>query len=359
MSTSAASGPGAQPKVRLPRDARVLVIVIARIGDTLMMTPVLRALRGAVPDGQLVCMAHPTRIDVLRNLPYLDDLVPIEKKRAALMGRLPRQRFDYAVVNATDAAVLEYALRVSDRVVAHEQADAAINARLWRIAASGEGTHHGVDDRLLLLEPFDIAPAGMRLDYVVSADEARHAEAWLAARGAPVSGDASFLVGLQMAGFRTEPFRRWPTASFAALCDRIAAVRPGARFIVLGDKYDVPEAEALRRSLGERVVIAAGQLDLRESAAILARTSLYIGVDTGPTHLAGALGLPMIGLYFCRCPGALLAPLEHPAFLEVIEHPRSLAQCDDSASMAEIPVDRVWAAVEHFFRWRAGQRPAA
>jgi heptosyltransferase-3 len=348
---------GTEPKVRLPRDARVLVIVIARIGDTLMMTPVLRALRAAIPDGELVCMAHPTRIAVLEGLPYLDDLVPIEKKRASLMGRLPRRRFDYAVVNATDTAVLEYALRVADRVVAHKQADPAINARLWRIAASGEGTHHGVDDRMLLLEPFDVAPAGRRLDFVVSTDEAEKAEAWLAGRGVAVGRDATLLVGLQMAGFRTEPFRRWPTASFASLCERIAAARPGARFIVFGDKYDIPEAEALRQALGARVVIAAGQLDLRESAAVLARTNLYIGVDTGPTHLAGALGLPMIGLYFCRCPGELLAPLDHPAFLEIVEHPRSLEQCDDSASMSEVSVDRVWAAVENFLRWRARQRP--
>jgi heptosyltransferase-3 len=359
MTAAAANGAASAPKVRLARDARVLVIVIARIGDTLMMTPVLRALRAAIPDGELVCMAHPTRIDVLRNLPYLDELVTIEKKRAALMGRLARRRFDYAIVNATDAAVLEYALRVADRVVAHKQADPAINARLWRIAASGEGTHHGVDDRLLLLEPFDLAPAGKRLDYVVSADEARDAGKWLAERGVPLRGGAPFLVGLQMAGFRTEPFRRWPTASFAALCERIAVAQPDARFVVFGDKYDVPEAEALRRTLGERVVVAAGQLDLRESAAILARTSLYIGVDTGPTHLAGALGLPMIGLYFCRCPGALLAPLEHPAFLEIVEHPRTLERCDDTASMAEVSVDRVWAAVENFFRWRAGERRGA
>ncbi len=359
MTAPAAPGPEAPPKVRLPRDARVLVIVIARIGDTLMMTPVLRALRAAIPDGELACMAHPTRIAVLEGLPYLDALAPIEKKRAPLLGRLPKRKFDYAVVNATDAAVLEYALRAADRVVAHKQADAAINARLWRVAASGEGTHHGVDDRMLLLEPFELAPAGKRLDYVVSADESRRAEEWLAARGAAAPGQKSFLVGLQMAGFRTEPFRRWPTASFAALCRRIAAVRPEARFIVFGDKYDVPEAEALRTSLGDRVIVAAGELDLRASGAILARTSLYIGVDTGPTHLAGALGVPMIGLYFCRCPGALLAPLEHPSFLEIVEHPRSLAQCDESASMAEVTVDRVWAAVENFLRWRASGRPSA
>jgi len=77
---------------------------------------------------------------------------------------------------------------------------------------------------------------------------------------------------------------------------------------------------------------------------VLAGLDLYVGVDTGPTHLAGALGIPMVALYHCRHRGSLLAPLDHPA-LTVIEHPAADADCTPQREMAEIGVDRVWDAV--------------
>ena len=70
------------------------------------------------------------------------------------------------------------------------------------------------------------------------------------------------------------------------------------------------------------------------------KLDLYIGVDTGPTHLAGALGVPMIGLYHCLHRGKWLAPREHPN-LVVLEHPASDTECSAQRSMSEIGVDQV------------------
>ena len=69
----------------------------------------------------------------------------------------------------------------------------------------------------------------------------------------------------------------------------------------------------------------------------MAELDLYIGVDTGPTHSAGALGIPMVALYHCAYPGRNLAPLQHPA-CAVIEHPLTGRSVDTAASMADIPV---------------------
>ena len=84
----------------------------------------------------------------------------------------------------------------------------------------------------------------------------------------------------------------------------------------------------------------AGKLSLRESGAVMQNLDLYIGVDTGPTHLAGALGVPMIGLYHCLHRGKWLAPREHPN-LVVLEHPASDTECSAQRSMSEIGVDQV------------------
>src|SRR5476651_1655818 len=67
----------------LSPDARILVICVARVGDTLLATPALRALRAAVPRGSLTVLAHPKRRALLEHLPFIDHLGGIEKHSAS------------------------------------------------------------------------------------------------------------------------------------------------------------------------------------------------------------------------------------------------------------------------------------
>ena len=76
---------------------------------------------------------------------------------------------------------------------------------------------------------------------------------------------------------------------------------------------------------------------------MMACTDLYIGVDTGPTHLFGALQKPMVVLYHPSLPSALYKPLEAPA-LYAIDHPRAGPNATSDIPMAEISVESVWNA---------------
>jgi heptosyltransferase-3 len=151
------------------------------------------------------------------------------------------------------------------------------------------------------------------------------------------------LIGLQMASFPTKAHRDWPVSSFQELMARIAATRAEARFLLLGDAAAAVKAAPLLAACPQQAVLAAGRLSLRQSAALMAELDLYIGVDTGPTHIAGALGIPMVALYHCAYPGRNLAPLQHPA-CAVIEHPLTGKSAATTASMADIPVAAVWQA---------------
>jgi heptosyltransferase-3 len=70
---------------------------------------------------------------------------------------------------------------------------------------------------------------------------------------------------------------------------------------------------------------------------------LYIGVDTGPTHIAGALKVPMVAIYHCYHPGALLKPLNREN-LEVIEHHKYVSECQRSSPLSLVPVEDVYQA---------------
>jgi lipopolysaccharide heptosyltransferase III len=309
-------------------EADLLAIVVARIGDTLLVTPALRALKAACPRGRLTVLAHPKRLAVLEHLPFIDRLGAIEPARARLRGWLGGRRHDLAFVWGRDRPLLDYALRVSARAFAFAHPGMAGDPqRLLRVAPPAAPVH-AVRERLMLVEAAGIPARSLRLAYAVTEEERRWARGRLEGAGRP-------LVGLQMVSFPTKAHRNWPAASFAELAARIAARHPGARFVVLGDRDALEAAEAVTRRLPGRVDVAAGAAGLRQSAALIAGLDLYVGVDTGPTHIAGALDVPMIGIYHHAYPGANLAPLERPR-LRTLEQPAA----------GELGVDAVYSEAE-------------
>jgi heptosyltransferase-3 len=104
---------------------RILVICVARIGDTLLTTPALRALAARWPGAAITFLGHPKRVEVMQHLPFLAAVGPISKHRAAWRGWLSRRHFDLALVYGFDRALVSYALRVARDVVAFRQGSRA------------------------------------------------------------------------------------------------------------------------------------------------------------------------------------------------------------------------------------------
>lgn len=318
----------------------LLVIHVTRIGDTLLATPAIRAMARAWPQARITVMGHPKRVEVLDNLPHVHHVEPITKTRAPWRDRLRRRRWDCAVVFGFDPALIHYGRRVADEVVGWVQPDDSLNRCLTKAVPVPVGENMTAVERLLALpcEGFGIASAGCALDYRVRDGESAWARRRLLA-GWPRRPNP--LIGLVLESFPTKPYRDWPLSHWLTLCSRILATYPDAGFVLLGREHSRDKLGAFRARFGDRVMILVDQLSLRESGAVISLLDLYIGVDTGPTHLAGALQtVPLIGLYHCRHRAWEYAPLEHAA-LSAIDHPFSDEQCSPAASMAEISVETV------------------
>lgn len=316
----------------------ILHINVSRIGDTLLATPVIRALARRWPDAAITCLGHPKRVELLQHLPFVADVGHITKNTARWMGRLPGKQYDLAVVHGFDEALIWYALRVAHKVVAFRQADEALNHRLYRsVVRPVLDSVPAVDIQLALTNALDIEPAGRYLSFALSPQEQQAALARLQAHS--VIGRKP-VIGLMVESFPTKPYRDWPIQHFIATAQKILQHCPSAHFLLLGGQLPPEKIQQMQQQLGERVTVFAGKLSLRETGGVMQKLDLYIGVDTGPTHLAGALGVPMIGLYHCLHRGKWLAPREHPK-LVVLEHPASDAECSAQRSMSEISVDTV------------------
>lgn len=330
-------------------DSKVLGIIIARIGDTLLATPALRALRFGA--SRLDVLAHPKRVEVLQHLEFIDQLGVITKSGARLKGLLQRRRYDLAVYFGRDPALLGYCARVADKAVCFDYPELPVmgGESVVRVPVPAERSLHAVKERLLLAQAAGARSDDLRLAYMVTRGERDAAREWIARN---VPGGSGMLIGLQPFSFPTKAHRDWPLEHFVELAKTMVQAYPSGRIILLGDHYAAAHAEAFERALPGRCSIAAGRLSLRQSSALMQQLSLYVGVDTGPTHIAGALRVPMVALYHPAYPGCNLKPFDHPRCI-AIEHPAAGMEDPAAASMADITAGEVWAAVRSLLGERA------
>jgi len=259
------------------------------------------------------------------------------------MGRLGGTRYDLAFVFGFDEPLVTYALRVAKRVVAFRQADGRLNSRLYAaVPPPPFQSEHAVLQLLRLPAAAGVAPSSPRIAFHVTASEAAEAGRRLHHEGLSCQQP---LIGLQVASFPTKAYRDWPIGSFSELCRRILEKWPQAGFLIYGGSEEKERTAWLKAQLGDRAALFAGRLTLRQTAALMSLTDLYVGVDTGPTHIMSAFDIPMVAMYHCFSPSTLTGPLQHPcAYL--IDHPTSRERCSEASAMAEIAVETVFSHVE-------------
>lgn len=327
------------------RPKRILAIHVTRIGDTLLGGPSLRALAQAFPEARIDFLGHPKRVEVMEGFPGVRRIAGISKRSAPWRGWwacLGGRPYDLAVVWGKDQALVRYALRVAQRVVALRQADESINRRLFAaVAHSSDDDIPLADWQLRLVEQgLGISTDARYVEYHVSAEEQRWAQTYLAASKA---GGAR-VVGLIVETFHTAPHRDWPIAHFVALVRRLRDYDPALRFVLFGGPLAADKVDALRAVLGEHLLLAAGSLTLRQSAAAMNELDLFVGLDTGPSHIIAALGVPAVVLFHCMRRGPLVLSPRWPERLTMIEHPLATECCSFASSMDAIAPETVFAA---------------
>lgn len=315
----------------------ILFIIVTRIGDTLFATPAIRSVAEKYPNATITALAHPKRFMVLKNLPFINKVGVIEKNRARLMGRIKTTQYDMAIVYGSDQSLINYALRVSDRVIAFRQHNETLDSRLY-IAVNEPKPHseHMVQRSLRLPSALDISTENFRIAYRVTDEEKKTAISILHDSGLDQSNP---LIGIQPTSFHTKAWRNWPTDNFIKLGKSVQDYWPTAEFAIFGGPSDNKITSHITKALGDRAIDLAG-LPLRTNGAIMSLLDAYVGVDTGPTHIMGSFDIPFIGLYHCLGPHKIVGPLKHPNDYS-IDLPATIGECDESTPISEISVASV------------------
>ncbi|MFH1920495.1 MAG: glycosyltransferase family 9 protein [Planctomycetota bacterium] len=285
------------PSAAGSRPPRILIVRLSAIGDVIHGLPVLNALRERFPQAMLSWVVEAPAAELLRGHQALDELVTLPKKwlksprivrrlRHRLQGLEPDVAID--LQGLTKSAVAAW-LSGAKRRIGFADRNARELSRWFYTERVTSKSQHIIDVYLELLRPLGIESPEVRFE--ITDHRTHRIAAKEIARQADCQG--GFCVINPGAGW---PSKRWPP-------DRYAAV---ARY--LGEDWSLPSmvvwAGDEGRSWAERIVAdsegharLAPPMSLTELAALSRRARLYLGSDSGPLHLAAAVGTSCVGLY--------------------------------------------------------------
>jgi lipopolysaccharide heptosyltransferase II len=339
-SDSARAVPATARREAWRRVQKLLVVRLDNLGDVLMATPAIAALRAGLPDAQLSLLASPAGAAAVPFLSDVDDAfvfaAPWVKGHGArtdaslgqaeneLIARLAAARFDAAVIlttctqSALPAALFCRVAGIPLRL-AHSRENPYGLLTDWVTESDviADGMRHEVDRQLALVGSVGFAVADRRLRFAVPA-AARNA---VISRLARAGVDASRPYVVVHPGASAES-RRYPAARFGAAAELIAR-STGAPVVLSGGAEDRPLIDEMRAAMGAPAISLAGQLGLGELAALIEAAGVLVANNSGPAHLAAALGTPVVDLY------ALTNPQHTPWLVpsRVLNHPVPCRNC--------------------------------
>ncbi|HET7552873.1 MAG TPA: lipopolysaccharide heptosyltransferase II [Gemmatimonadaceae bacterium] len=297
------------------RDARnVLCVRLDALGDVLMSTPAIRALKESSPGRQVTLLTSASGAAVARMIPELDDVMVYEApwmKSAGPLAALPertaadlemieelRERsFDAAVIftvysqNPLPAALFCHLAGIPRRL-AHCRENPYALLTDWVMEEEPERfVRHEVQRQLDLVATVGCYAADERLSIAVSGAARESVRAKLAAHGVDLS--VPWLVAHPGA---TAPSRRYPPDLFAEAA-RLIALEHGEQVVFSGSAGERELVAGIRHAMVEPSFTVAGELDLSELVALVAEAPLLVSNNTGPAHIAAATGTPVVDIY--------------------------------------------------------------
>lgn len=285
---------------------KILLVRLRLLGDVVFTTPLLRAIRRQYPDAHLAYVVEPAAEPVVRANPHLDRVIVAPRRRGiarladdvSLARVLRRERFDVAIDlhGGPRGAWLTWASGAPMRI------GYTTSGRSWMythpVARPADlSGRHSVLKQWELLAPLGFDACDRVRDAVELPEDAGAAARVREMLTREGVGDDDLVILLHVSA--SNPFRRWPLESFAALVSQLAAQGPERRFVLTSGPSDADAARRLAdhvRALSPARFIV-GTFDIPELRALAARATVYIGGDSGPMHIAATTRTPIVGLF--------------------------------------------------------------
>ena len=323
---------------------KILLIRLSSLGDIVLTTPAIRAIRTHYPNAYIAMLVAKQSADVLRQNPHLNEIIQFNRSakdkdtgEMVRIVRILRQRkfalsFDFQRKLRTE--LLMYLSGASERVG---------KGLLCTLRVPEQGNKHATEHYFDLLHAAGIPAEDRQLEMFLSKTE--RADACYAFEEAGIS-EIQLKIGLfPGAGWK---LREWMPERFAAIGDRLVT-QYDAQVIIYGGPKEGELVHKVKNMMQHPSIAFSGNLHIRQLAACIEKCDMFLTNDTGPMHIAAAVGTPTI---------ALFGPGNHHRFQPIgdshtiIRHDVPCSpckqftdKCKNNICMKGITVDEVWETI--------------
>lgn len=289
---------------------RVLCVRLDALGDILMTTPAIRAIAESAPGRHITLLTSPSGAAIASLVPEIDDVIVYEapwmkatasltdsRNEQAMIERLRSGRFDAAVIftvysqNPLPAALLCFLGDIPLRLAHCRENPYQLLTDWVPEPEPGTFVRHEVQRQLDLVKAVGCSTTDPRMSLLVEPTALRRVRRTLQRAGIDPGG--RFVVIHPGA---SAPSRRYPASLFAEAA-RLLALQLDCQLVLTGSRGEAGLVEEIRSSIGVPAVSLAGRLTLPELVALVDLAPLLVSNNTGPVHIASAVGTPVVDLY--------------------------------------------------------------
>lgn len=275
-----------------PTPPNVLVVRFSSIGDVLLTTPLLRAIRHRHPAARLTVLTKQAYVPLLSQNPHVDRVMGVDARQT--LGGVARELRAAGYTHLLD---LHDNLRtrmlrtlVPGRWSTYPKHRMA-RALLIYTKRNRYGDSRPVAERYFsAARGLDVVPDRRPPEFFVGPKAEREAAEWLATSGLTGKGPM-----IALAPGAAHATKRWPLEHWRTLIQQIVA--EGFEVVIVGSSEDEPLGAVLSQGEGGRVVSAAGAFGLQGTGALLQQAAALVSGDTGVMHIATGVGTPVVALF--------------------------------------------------------------
>jgi len=332
---------------------RILVIKIGAVGDVILATPSLRAIRQKFPKAYMAVLVGLEERQILQNCPYIDELIiynkPFIKKSISnfkkLADDLRKRDFDIVIdfQNSRRSHILSFLSMAPKRFGYGKKFGFLLNYRVKDSKAPMPPVRHQF--RVLGTLGIELKDEALEVWPAKSDEEAVGAflnQQWLV--------ENQPLIGINIGGSRRWQTKRWPYDKLSQLCDELAA--RNMRVVLTGARHDQELAGVVEASGKSKPINAAGKTSLNELSALIKRCKVFISTDSAPMHIAAAVKTPVVAVFGPTDPDRHKPPSENVIIIkkELKCSPCYKPDCKKLKCIKQIDINEIVEAVDKFCR---------
>ncbi len=337
------------------KSKKILIFNVNWLGDVLFSTATIRNIRRNYPDSFIACIIPSRCYPILKGNPYLDEIIIFDEKerqRSSLaklrfVQLLKTKKFDVVFLlhrSFTRALICRLA-GIPQRIGYYTKKRGFLLTK--RIKPVARDALHRIDYYLNIIEKAGLKVEDRYLEFFIDDKDVKFVDEFLNKKSI---GKDGFLVAINPGGNWLP--KRWPEVNWAILADKLIT-EFGARVIITGSYTDIYTAQKIRDLMKEKPIIASGVFNLKQLGALCKRLDLFITADTGPLHIANALGAKRIIALFGPTSPEITGPypLKNTVILSKdvgCKVPCYVANCKDNRCMKAVMPEDV---IEKIRKW--------